>query len=79
MKVSEVLTNEFLVRYDGPSERLLIYTLKNGKPDSDVPISLRMATLTEMGADEAAKWVGQTLLLLIPAMREGLFKLPAEP
>lgn len=78
MKVSEVLTNEFLVRYDESGERLLIYMLKNGKPDSDVPISLRLEMLKDMGSDEASKWVGQTLLLLVPAMREKVFSLPKE-
>jgi|HubBroStandDraft_5_1064220.scaffolds.fasta_scaffold13436_5 hypothetical protein len=79
MKTGDVLTNEFLIRYDMSTERLLIYRLKNGKPESDVPISLRLSTLKEMGKDPASKWVGETLLLLIPSVREKLFDLPKEP
>jgi hypothetical protein len=79
MNVSEILANEFLVRYDETDERLLVFALKNGKPDSHVPISLRLAMLKGMGPDEASKWVGQTLLLLIPSMRETVFNLPKEP
>ena len=78
MKASEILTNEFLVRYDEAGERLMIFTLKDGKPDSDVPISLRLPMLKDMGPDEASKWVGQTLLLLVPAIRENVFGLPKE-
>ncbi len=78
MKVNEVLTNEFLVRYDEAGELLLLYTLKNGKPDSDISISLRLDMLKNMGPDEASKWVGQTLLLLVPTIREQVFKLPKE-
>ena len=79
MKVGDILTNEFLVRYDESTSRLLIYPLKNGKPDSDVPISSHLSTLKEMGKDSAAEWVGQTLMLLIPSIREELFGLSREP
>jgi hypothetical protein len=78
VKIHQVLTNEFSVNYDEVGERLLIYTLKDGVKVSDVPISLKINMLSEMGADDAAKWVGQTLLLLIPAMRERVFGLPPE-
>lgn len=74
MNVDDVLTNEFHLRYDEGSERLLLYRVKDGV-QLDFPIELRMSTLAEMGAKDASKWVGETLLLLIPAMREKLFRL----
>jgi hypothetical protein len=73
MKVADVLTNEFLVRYDEATQRLLIFTLKNGQPTSDVPIVSRLSMLEEMGKTEASRWVGETLLILIPTTREKLF------
>lgn len=78
MPISDVLTNEFSVRFDEASKRLLIYRLKDGKPVSDVPIATPLSTLKEMGKDGAAKWVGETLLLLIPTVREELYGLPKE-
>lgn len=78
MKVKDVLTNEFHVRYEEAHQRLAIYTLKDGKPASDVPISLRLAMLEGMGPDEAAKFVGERIMLLVPTLRERVYKLPKE-
>lgn len=73
MKKNEVLSNEFIIKYDEESERVLIYTKKYGVLDSDVPISLRTEMLIEMGADAASKWMGQTIFLLVPELRKKLF------
>ena len=73
MNITDVLTNEFLVRYDEATQRLLIYTVKNGQPVSNVPIVSKLSMLEEMGKTEACRWVGETLLILIPTMREKLF------
>jgi hypothetical protein len=78
MKVKDVLTNEFHVRYEEAHQRLAIYMLKDGKPASEVPISLRLSMLEEMGPAEAAKFLGERLMLLIPALRERVYKLPKE-
>lgn len=73
MKKNEVLSNEFIIKYDEENERVLIYTKKYGVLDSDVPISLRTEMLIEMGADAASKWMGQTIFLLVPELRKKLF------
>jgi|GEM_PF-1991715 len=73
MKAEDVFTNEFAIQFDEDSKSLLIFTVHQGRLDP--PIRLRLDTLTEMGAAVASKWVGETILLLIPEMREKLFQL----
>jgi len=72
MNVDEVLTNEFFIHFDESSERLLVYRVKDGVK-LDFPVELRLSTLIEMGSAGASKWVGETLLLLVPTVREKLF------
>ncbi|MGH8550155.1 MAG: hypothetical protein ACRERU_16440 [Methylococcales bacterium] len=75
MSIEKVLTNDFVLHYDDETERLLIYPLEQGeKPE--IPIALKVSMLSEIGAKEASKWVGETILLLIPAMRRKVFQLP---
>lgn len=74
MDTEQVLTNDFVLHYDEDTDRLLIYALENGKKP-EFPIALKLKTLTEMGPQEASKWFGDTVLLLIPAMRKHLFHL----
>ena len=74
MRNDEVLTNHFEVRYDEADEIMRIFTVKDGTK-SKFPIELRLATLSEMGPADASKWVGETILLLVPAMRTKLFGL----
>ncbi len=71
---ADILTNDFVLRYDEGREVLQIFTVSNGR-ETRFPIELRLATLSEMGSDKASKWLGETLLLLIPAMRINLFGL----
>ena len=72
--MANVLTNDFEVHYDSSTERLLIYPYEDGRKP-EVPIALKLPTLQGMGPEKASKWVGETLLLLIPAVRKALFKL----
>ena len=72
MKLKSVLTNEFTVRYDPAEQSLLIYRQLNPPPDT-VPIRHRTAMLQQMGKDEAAKFVGQTILMFVPELRVKLF------
>jgi hypothetical protein len=74
MDKNEVLTNHFDVQYVNEEASLLIRTINNGKL-AEMPIRLRLETLQKMGAAKASEWVGQTLMLLIPEMREKLFDL----
>ena len=75
MTRKSVLTNDFQVEYDETNDRLLIWGLEAGKRPL-APIDLKLSTLQDMGPEAASKWVGETILLLIPAMREKLFRLP---
>jgi hypothetical protein len=74
MDIEKVFTNDFELHYDEATERLLVYALEKGKKPA-VPIALKLATLQGMGSEKASKWVGETVLLLIPAMRKHLFQL----
>ena len=73
MEDSDVLTNEFAVRYDEHAECLCIHTVRAGVEES--AIKLRLETLKDMGPDAAAKWVGETILLLVPSLRTGVYGL----
>jgi hypothetical protein len=78
MDLSSVLTNDFKVRYDEGRKALLITTIHGGKPSS-VPIEIRLGTLLDMDdPQEACRWFGETILLLVPELRAELFKLPPE-
>lgn len=78
MDISSVLANDFRVRYDEDRKVLQITTIHNGKP-SIVPIEIRLSTLLDMqDSQEACRWFGETILLLVPQLRAELFKLPAE-
>lgn len=74
MGIEKVLTNDFELHYDEGTKRLLVYAFEGGKKPS-VPITLTLDTLKDMGPEKASKWVGETVLLLIPAMRRQLFEL----
>ena len=74
MGIAKVLTNDFELHFDEATNRLLIYAFEGGKKP-DVPIAMKLDTLKDMGPEKASKWVGETILLLIPAIRKGVFKL----
>ena len=73
MNKNDILTNEFSVHFDSKTNALLIYTIHENKKDP--PIRLKLDTLIEMGGDDASKWVGETILLLVPDIRKKLFNL----
>jgi hypothetical protein len=73
MNKHDILTNEFSVQFDSKTDALLIHTIHHNKKDS--PIRLKLDTLIGMGSDDASKWVGETILLLIPEIRKKLFNL----
>jgi hypothetical protein len=78
MDLSSVLTNDFKFRYDEGRKVLQITTIHGGKPAS-VPIEIRLSTLLDMGdPQEACRWFGETVLLLVPELRAELFKFPPE-
>lgn len=77
MSLKDILTNEFTLLYDNKRQSLLIYTGLNPSL-TDTPIEHRLSTLQDLGKDEAAKFVGQTILLLIPQVRSELFREASE-
>lgn len=70
----KILTNDFIVRYDEAGQVLRIYTIHDGEK-SPFPIDLQLDTLKDMGRGDASRWVGETLLLLVPEIRRKLFDL----
>jgi hypothetical protein len=76
MMGSEVLANEFAVRYDKNGGCLYIHTVHDRKEDP--AIKIRLDTLKGMTPNDASKWVGETILLLIPSLRSEIFGLPVE-
>jgi hypothetical protein len=78
MDISGVLTNDFKLRYDESRKVLQLTTIHGGKPAS-VPIEVRLSTLLDMDdPQEACRWFGETILLLVPELREQLFKIPPQ-
>jgi hypothetical protein len=71
------LTNEFRVTFDTDEKSLLVRTVVNGI-ESQFPIRLRLQSLQTMGPAKASEWVGQTLMLLVPTLREELYGLTDE-
>lgn len=74
MSVADVFTNDFEIHYDEAKDRLLIYAFEHGKRPA-VPIAMQLDTLRDMGSEKASRWVGETLLLLIPTIRREVFRL----
>jgi hypothetical protein len=74
MGVGEILTNSFFVEYDEGRRHLCLYTINDGIR-ADVPMRLRMDSLVEKGKEHAAQWVGESIFLLIPALRRELYSL----
>lgn len=73
MKKEDIFTNEFAIQFEEDSNSLLIFTIH--QDNCDPPIRLKLDTLTDMGSAAACKWVGETILLLIPEVRKKLFQL----
>jgi hypothetical protein len=64
-----VLTNQFEIEYDEARECLCIWT-PGVKSRGLRPIEITKKGLGELPFAEAAEFVGEKILLLIPAMRE---------
>jgi hypothetical protein len=75
MGISRVLSNEFKVVFDESSQAFHIVAIRQGKP-SVAPIRITLETLLSMDdPQEACRWFGETILLLVPDAREKLFNL----
>ena len=75
MEISGVLSNEFRVRFDEARQIIEVTRIANGK-SMGRPIEILLSTLVEMDdPQEACRWFGETILLLIPEFRKSLFKL----
>ncbi|QOY22226.1 MULTISPECIES: hypothetical protein [Xanthomonas] len=71
MKKESVLTNEFYIFFDEKEESIFIHTIHNGSKDD--PIRVRLETLKGMSPEDASKWFGERILLLIPEVRKTIF------
>lgn len=69
MNNSELYSNEFVVRWDGALNSLLI-----SHPDTKCfpqpHVQIRAETIDEMDFETASQFIGSRLALLIPALRE---------
>ena len=66
MKADDVLSNELTLRWDNGLRSLLV--IHPSLPDP--LIQIRSSTLEQMTWQEAAKFIGERLVLLIPSLRE---------
>ncbi len=68
MKSSDLLSDAFLVRWDEKLRSLLVV-----HPDAqqfpEALVQIREATLDEMNFQTASQFIGERLVLLIPALR----------
>jgi hypothetical protein len=76
MDTSNVLSNQFKVAFDEASKTFQIVSMRDGKP-TVAPIRITLETLLSMNdPQEACRWFGETILLLVPEARRSLFNLP---
>lgn len=69
MDASEILSNEFIVRWDDQLNSLLIVH-PNGKKFPSPHVQIRSSTLADMTFEQASQFIGERLVLLIPGLRE---------
>ena len=68
MKVDELLSSEFIVRWDDELQSLLVVHPDRARfPQPHVQI--RSSTLEPMSWQQASQFIGERLVLLIPALR----------
>jgi hypothetical protein len=69
MDPSELLSNEFIVRWDEELNSLVIVH-PDGERFPRPHVQIRSSTLADMTFEEASQFIGERLVLLIPALRE---------
>lgn len=69
MGLSELLSNEFIVRWDNDLEGLVIVH-PDGERFPGPLMQIRLSMLSEMTFEQASQFIGERLVLLIPALRE---------
>ena len=68
MAIEDVLSRQLIVEWDDGLNSLVII-----HPNKNLPrplIQIRSETLVEMSFDQASQFIGERLVLLIPALRE---------
>lgn len=69
MEMQQLLSHEFLIRWD-EERRCLLVMHPDREKFPEALITIRESTLAEMNFDAAAKFIGSRLALLMPALRE---------
>lgn len=69
MNPSELLSNEFIVRWDEKLNGLMI-AHPDGERFPRPHVQIRSSTLADMSFEQASQFIGERLALLIPALRE---------
>lgn len=77
MNIEDISTNDFYLHYCNEQKILFVHPIIEGKK-SEFPIEIKLDTLLDMGKNDASKWIGETILILITEMREKLFSDPKE-
>jgi len=69
MNSNNVLSNEFIVRWDKQNMALSIEKICEGNEVLQL-IQIKDETFTKMSFEESSKFIGERLILLIPHLRE---------
>lgn len=69
MDPSELLSNEFIVRWDEELNSLVIVH-PDGERFPRPHVQIRASTLADMNFEQASQSIGERLVLFIPALRE---------
>ena len=68
----DMLTNDFRIHFDEEAGDLLVHWLDE-EGHCPHPIRISFETLLDAGSEEAARFLGERVLLLIPRARKELF------
>jgi hypothetical protein len=63
----EVLSNEFMVRWEDETKRLV---LVDPRYPSSAAVRIAEATLSDMSFNDACRFIGERLVLLMPGLRQ---------
>ena len=69
MDTSELLSNEFIVRWDEDLNSLVIVH-PDGERFPRPHVQIKSSTLSDMSFKQASQFIGERLVLLIPALRQ---------
>lgn len=72
MDYRDILSNQFEISYEEERDAVIIKYFNDGGVCVR-PIVIKMETLEEIGEEKASQFLGERVLLLIPAARKRIF------